>query len=133
MRFSVLVLVLVAFVQGCASTPYFYKWGGKGEVHWDGRTSWCVPRRLKKVLRRTAHHYGDVHVHSSYRSRRHNRRIGGAKKSWHRKCKAVDFSVRGAPMGEVYGFVRSQKEVGGRKLYPGGRHIHIDTGPKRSW
>lgn len=132
MRILVLGLC-AAILSGCASTPYFYKWGGKGEIDWNDNTSWCVPGRLKKVLRRTAHHFGDVTVYSTYRSPWHNRRIGGAKKSLHKRCKAVDFHVKGVPMRDVYAFVASQREIGGRKLYPGGRHIHIDTGPKRSW
>ena len=132
MRLATLFLAFLG-LTGCASTPYFYTWGGKGEIHWHDNTKWCLPGKLKRALRRTAHHYGDVHVHSTFRSPWYNRRIGGARKSLHKKCKAVDFSVKGASMRDVYAFVQRQPGVGGRKLYPGGRHIHIDTGPRRTW
>ncbi|MCP4185861.1 MAG: DUF882 domain-containing protein [Hyphomicrobiales bacterium] len=104
--------------------------GNRDTVHYQG-PSWCVPWRLKRVLRKVARKYGNVTVHSTYRSWWHNRKVGGAPRSAHRRCKAVDFSVDGN-MGEAYFFVSKHPSVGGHKRYNSG-HIHIDTGRKRTW
>ena len=121
-------------MSACASLPVLYKIGGKGEVIYT-KVGWCVPWKLKRVLRRVAHHYGDVIVFSTWRSPWHNSKVGGASKSYHKTCRAVDFKVRGANMNTVYKYVKRQSEVGGHKLYSRrrGGHIHIDTGPRRSW
>jgi len=125
---------MAASLSSCSSLPGLYLIGGKGRVNYS-KTAWCVPGRLKRVLRRVAHRYGDVNVFSTWRSPWHNRKVGGASKSYHKTCRAADFKVRGASMSTVYKYVKSQSEVGGHKLYPASRggHIHIDTGPRRSW
>ena len=129
-----LILCLALAVSSCSSLPGLYKIGGKGEVNYQ-KTSWCVPWSLKRVLRRVAHRYGDVIVFSTWRSPWYNRMVGGASSSYHKTCQAVDFKVRGANMREVYRYVKAQSAVGGHKLYPAkrGGHIHIDTGPRRTW
>ncbi|MDD9911269.1 MAG: D-Ala-D-Ala carboxypeptidase family metallohydrolase [Ahrensia sp.] len=132
---SAITIMLVAVVlTGCSSLPGLYKIGGKGTVDYK-KMSWCVPWSLKRVLRRVAHRYGDVIVFSTWRSPWHNWRVGGASSSYHKTCQAVDFKVRGANMREVYAYVKRQPAVGGHKLYSPrrGGHIHIDTGPRRTW
>ena len=130
----VAALSLTLTLSACSSLPGLYRIGGEGSVNYQ-KMSWCVPWGLKRVLRRVAHNYGDVIVFSTWRSPWHNRRIGGASKSYHKTCRAVDFKVRGANMSAVYRYVKRQSAVGGHKLYPSNRggHIHIDTGPRRSW
>ena len=130
MRPLVLLLIACFALSSCASLPVLYKIGGKGEVNYQ-KMSWCVPGRLKRVLRQVAHRYGDVTVFSTWRSPWHNRRVGGAKSSYHKTCRAVDFKVD-ADMAEVYRYVKGLRSVGGHKRYRSG-HIHIDTGPRRSW
>ena len=127
---SLLIVVLTA----CSSLPGLYRIGGEGSVNYQ-KMSWCVPWSLKRVLRRVAHNYGDVIVFSTWRSPWHNWRVGGASSSYHKTCQAVDFKVRGANMLEVYRYVKRQSAVGGHKLYSRrrGGHIHIDTGPRRTW
>ena len=121
-------------LSACSSLPGLYRIGGEGSVNYQ-KMSWCVPWSLKRVLRRVAHNYGDVTVFSTWRSPWHNWRVGGASGSYHKTCQAVDFKVRGADMAEVYRYVKAQSAVGGHKLYSSqrGGHIHIDTGPRRSW
>lgn len=128
------LMVVATTLSACSSMPFLYQFGGKGEVHYT-KTSWCVPWKLKRVLRRVAYRYGDVVVFSTWRSPWHNWRVGGASRSYHKTCRAADFKVRGANMREVYRYVRRQSEVGGHKLYSPrrGGHIHIDTGPRRTW
>ncbi|MEP3016668.1 MAG: D-Ala-D-Ala carboxypeptidase family metallohydrolase, partial [Hyphomicrobiales bacterium] len=94
-------------------------------------SSWCVPRKLKKVLNKVAKRYGKVTVHSTKRWWLENWWKGGAKDSYHLNCQAVDFSVGGNP-SSVLAFLKSQKAVGGYKHYSSG-HYHIDTGPRRTW
>ena len=130
---SALVAAMLV-LSGCSSLPFLYTIGGEGEVIYQ-KMSWCVPGKLKRVLRRVAHRYGDVIVFSTWRSPWHNWRVGGASASYHKTCQAVDFKVRGADMRAVYAYVKRQKGVGGHKLYSSrrGGHIHIDTGPRRTW
>lgn len=91
----------------------------------------CVPGSLKAVLARVADRFGEVSVESTRRGHTHNRRAGGARKSLHLSCRAVDFRVRGRTKG-LHAFLRAQPEVGGFKVYRGGI-IHIDDGDRRRW
>lgn len=91
----------------------------------------CVPKKLKAVIYQVSKKFGHVTVNSTHRSRRKNRRIGGAKKSWHIGCRAVDFRVKGRTRG-LYRWLRNHPNVGGLKRYRSGFY-HIDIGPRRSW
>ncbi len=91
----------------------------------------CVPNSLKSVVYEVARRYGHVTINSTHRSRSRNRRAGGAGGSYHLRCQAVDFRVKGNT-GAVMKFLRSNPNVGGLKRYRSG-FIHIDTGPRRSW
>lgn len=93
--------------------------------------SHCLPGDLNRVLQRVAVRFGPVTVNSTHRSKAHNKRIGGAKRSLHLECRAIDFRIQGRRKG-LYKFLRAQKEVGGLKLYRSG-YFHIDNGPRRSW
>lgn len=96
------------------------------------RAPWkCLPNRLKSVMNSVAKKYGRLTINSTYRSPRHNRRVGGAKRSWHKKCAAVDFRVHGRHRG-LSRYLRNHPYVGGLKRYRSG-YYHIDTGPRRSW
>lgn len=87
----------------------------------------CLPVGLKQVLVDTAKRFGHVAVLNAQRS------AGtGARGSYHYRCRAVDFRVRGHAVSSVMGFLRAHPNVGGRKIYPMG-FFHIDDGPVRSW
>lgn len=101
-----------------------------GGVRWAA-SSGCLNGTLKSVVYQVAANYGSVTVNSTCRSKRRNRAVGGAKRSWHLSGNAVDFRVHGNYRG-VYAYLRSNSSLGGVKHYGGGL-FHIDTGPRRSW
>lgn len=91
----------------------------------------CVPSKLKAVIYEVSRRYGPVTVNSTHRSHSRNRRVGGARNSYHLRCQAVDFRVRGDG-SKVLRFLRNHPHVGGLKRYRSG-YFHIDTGPRRTW
>lgn len=99
-------------------------------IHYNAPSK-CVPQRLKTVLKRVADKYGPITVSSTFRSPKHNRRIGGKNRSWHLKCAAVDFRVHAGTKG-LLAYMQKQREVGGYKRYKSGFY-HIDIGPRRTW
>ena len=103
--------------------------GGSARVRWVANRR-CVPgRNLIAAINYVARNFGRVRVNSTCRSRRHNRRVGGASRSWHLKSRAADIRVFGN-IRKAARYLR--RVVGGYKHYGGGL-FHIDTGPRRSW
>ncbi len=102
--------------------------GGETRIRWVASRS-CLSKRLHAAIRHVALNYGSVRVNSTCRSRRHNRRVGGARRSWHLKGRAADIRV----FGNIRKTARYLRRiVGGYKHYGGGL-FHIDTGPRRRW
>jgi len=132
MRKTVMTILIFATVglllTGCAGLSSL---GSRSATVTYNDTAWCLPLKLRRVLKRVARRYGPVTVHSTHRWWLENRRKGGASRSLHLQCRAADFSVRGDP-SSVIRFLKSQRAVGGYKYYPGGFY-HIDTGPRRTW
>ena len=125
-----LSLTLSLALTGCARLPGWDSNRYPVSITWND-SSWCVPWRLKTVLRRVSQRFGPVTVHSTFRWWLENWVKGGKPRSYHLSCRAVDFAVRGDPPG-VLAFIRAQREVGGYSRYPQGFY-HIDTGPRRTW
>lgn len=69
---------------------------------------------------------------SAYRSPEHNRRVGGAKNSYHMLGRAFDVSMANHDPHE---FEAAARAVGftGIGYYPKSGFMHVDTGPARSW
>ena len=94
----------------------------------------CFPRKLKKLLRRISTHYGKpVIVISGYRSPKHNRRVGGARRSQHMRCTAADFRVAGVSKYALAKYAKSLPGRGGVGTYCRSGFIHVDVGPRRTW
>jgi hypothetical protein len=87
----------------------------------------CLPDGIKQVLMDTAKRFGHVAILNAKR-----REGTGARGSYHYRCRAVDFRVRGVPVRTVYAYLKQHPNVGGRKIYPFG-FFHVDDGPSRSW
>ena len=134
---AVITLVCTMLLSACAQQSMSTSTAGRtllggGKVTYND-TKWCVPRKLKKVLKDVSYKFGPVSVHSTKRRWLENRRKGGAKNSFHRQCRAVDFAIRGNPDPQaVLAYLKSKRSVGGYSYYPGG-HYHIDNGPRRTW
>lgn len=102
--------------------------GGSPRINWRANRR-CLAARLRAAINHVARHYGRVRVNSTCRSRRHNRRVGGARRSYHIGGRAADIRV----FGNVRAASRYLRRVsGGYKHYGGGR-FHVDTGPRRTW
>jgi len=101
-----------------------------GSIRWIASPR-CLTGSLRSVLAQVASNFGPLTVNSTCRSLRHNRRVGGAPRSYHLTGNAVDFRVSGS-YGRVLAFLSRLRGVGGLKHY--GRGVfHIDTGPRRTW
>lgn len=100
-----------------------------GGIAWRANSG-CLASNLRSIVSSVAANYGAVTVNSTCRSARHNRRVGGARKSWHLTGNAVDFRVATSAVGRLFAHLRGM--VGGIKHYGGGR-FHIDNGPKRTF
>lgn len=99
-----------------------------GGVRWVASSS-CLTASLRAKVYQVAANYGNVTVNSTCRSKRHNRNVGGARRSQHLTGNAVDFRVNGNWRAAA-AFLRGH--AGGYKHYGGGR-FHIDAGPRRRW
>jgi len=94
----------------------------------------CLPNDLRMLLNTVAWHYGKhVHIQSGYRSKHYNRRVGGAKRSYHVACKAVDIQVKGVNKYTLARYLKSLPGRGGVGTYCNTSTVHIDVGPKRQW
>ncbi|MFN3686791.1 YcbK family protein [Salinarimonas sp.] len=97
----------------------------------DSAPTRCLPGDLRGGVAEIATHFGEVRIMSTHRSPGHNRRAGGARRSLHLECRAIDFRVA-SRAGEVMAFLRDHPAVGGLKRYRNGI-IHIDNGEPRRW
>ena len=94
----------------------------------------CLEPQLVSLIKRAERHFGrHAVVTSGYRSRRHNRRIGGARRSMHTTCKAADIQIAGVTKWQLASWLRKQDGRGGVGTYCHTRSVHIDIGEKRDW
>ena len=102
--------------------------GGGLRIRWVASKA-CLSKRLRAAIRHVALNFGSVRVNSTCRSRRHNRRVGGARRSWHLKGRAADIRV----FGNIRKAAHYLRRIGGGYKHYGGGLFHIDTGPRRRW
>lgn len=69
---------------------------------------------------------------SAYRSPEHNRRVGGAKGSYHMKGCAFDVSMANHDP-DLFEMAARSMGFRGFGYYPKSGFMHIDTGPARTW
>lgn len=97
----------------------------------DTAPTHCLPGPIMRVLTDVAERFGEVSVQSTHRSPGRNARVGGARRSLHLACRAVDFRVKGDGRA-VIAYLRDHPDVGGVKRYRNGL-FHIDDGASRTW
>lgn len=98
-----------------------------------GATVSCLPSSIRRVLNEVVANFGPIRINSAGRSHARNAAVGGARRSMHLECRAVDFAYSGGRRGALIKFLRNHDSVGGLGNYGHGGHIHIDDGPHRSW
>ncbi len=127
------MLVCIMALTSCARHPSttLFTYFKKADVTWKD-TKWCVPLQLKIVLGEVSRKFGPVLVYSTFRWPGENRRKGGKPKSFHLKCRAVDFMVPGNPE-DVVAYLKAHPGVGGYSHYVKQGFYHIDNGPRRTW
>ena len=104
-----------------------------GRIATSGHATACLPTALKRVLNQVVANFGPIRINSTSRSHSHNRSVGGAPRSLHLECRAIDFAYHGGRRAKLISFLRNHDAVGGLGNYGHGGHIHIDDGPHRSW
>lgn len=89
---------------------------------------------IMRLLNKVQRHYGKpLHIISGCRSKKHNRKVRGAKRSQHLHCKAADFKISGVSKHKLVAYLKSMPGRGGVGLYCRSSYVHLDTGPKRDW
>jgi hypothetical protein len=91
------------------------------------------PRLRSMLYHVEAHFHRPLVVVSGCRSHQHNRRIGGARESWHLRCQAADVKISGVNKYAVARFASSLPGRGGIGTYCHDGSVHIDLGPRRQW
>lgn len=93
----------------------------------------CAPDTLKDALKKAQSELGSLSIVSGYRSPEYNRRVGGARYSYHTRCQAADVRVVGVSPNRVAKYFASIDDIGGIGTYSNHSFVHIDIGPKRAW
>ncbi len=117
------VLQYAREVRGIKITPTSASWKVNG-----------LRPQLVKMLIKVQLHFGQpLHMVSGCRSKKHNRRVGGARRSQHLHCNAADFEIPGVSKFELAAYLKQMPGRGGVGLYCRSSYVHLDLGPKREW
>lgn len=93
----------------------------------------CLPQELRGFVNELRNRFGNVEINSGFRNRGHNRQVGGARRSQHLNCNAVDFSIPGVSKKDVRLFmIANFRGRGGIGFYCNER-FHLDVGSPRQW
>jgi uncharacterized protein YcbK (DUF882 family) len=91
------------------------------------------PRLVNLLFEVERHFRKPVTIISGCRSYKHNRRVGGARRSYHLNCMAADIEVAGVSEAQVLRYVRKLPGRGGVGTYCRNSMVHVDVGPHREW
>lgn len=97
------------------------------EIACRGTGNIRIDTRSMDMLQKLRNHLGKpMIVNSGYRSPEHNRRVGGAKNSFHMKSMAFDVRMDNH---DPHTFIEAAKQIGFRGIgtYPKQGFVHIDT------
>lgn len=97
----------------------------------DGYDKIVLHIPMVRQLQKIRDHFGKpVTINSGYRSRSHNKKVGGAANSYHVKGRAFDIVVAGISPHDMARYAQSIG-INGIIRYSWG--IHVDSRPKRYW
>ena len=91
----------------------------------DGSDTILIDVKLAELLQNIREHFGKpVIINSAYRSKEHNKKVGGASNSYHLYGQAADIQIKGVSPREIAKYAESLG-VKGIGLY--GTFVHVDT------
>ena len=93
----------------------------------------CFPDKLVGFIEEVRGHFGKIEIASGNRGKADNRRRGGARRSLHTHCKAVDFRVPGVPKQEVRNYLTANFSGRAGIGYYCKDRFHLDVGNPRQW
>jgi uncharacterized protein YcbK (DUF882 family) len=132
MRLPFLPMFGALFLSGCVGVTslggisYAKKYGVYVET--DAVSTLCLTPKVRGVIWAAERRFGQpAVVTSGYRSPWRNGAAGGARKSLHMSCQAVDVFVPGVSKSRLIKFMGQQRAVGGIGCYPGRKFIHVDV------
>ena len=92
-----------------------------------------IDKRMLSIIQTIRDYFQKpVIITSGYRTKEHNRAVGGVENSYHIQGKAVDFWVAGISVKKLVEVAR-YCGAGGIGIYQDRHFIHIDIGPERNW
>ena len=91
------------------------------------------PRLLRLLVQVHLHFNKPLHIVSGCRNKGYNRRIGGARRSQHLHCNAVDFHIPGVSKRKLTAYLKRMLGRGGVGVYCRSSYVHLDIGPRRQW
>lgn len=96
----------------------------------DGSEHPIDPRLIEMLETIRAHFGRPVIITSGYRSPKYNRRVGGARNSFHTKGMAADIQVQAVAPREVFAFCDREFVTGGVGRYD--TFTHVDCRPTKA-
>lgn len=98
----------------------------------DGTDNILIDSQLIETLEKIRNHFNaPVIINSGFRTVKHNRKVGGAKASFHCKGMAADIVVKGHNSKEVAEYADSILDKGGIIQYNNFVHIDVRTNKYR--
>lgn len=92
----------------------------------DGTDNILIDSQLIETLEKIRNHFGTpVTINSGFRTVKHNKRVGGAKASYHCSGMAADIVVKGHSSEKVAKYTNSILDKGGIIKY--NNFVHIDV------
>jgi len=94
----------------------------------------CLKPQLVAIIAGAERHFGaQAIVISGFRDPGSNRKAGGAGKSLHMACMAVDMQVEGVSKWDLAKYLRTVAGRGGVGTYCRTKSVHVDIGEIRDW
>lgn len=97
----------------------------------DGQDKLALHLPMIRQIQKIRDHFGKpVTINSGYRSKAHNKKVGGASNSFHVKGRAFDIVVKGVRPADV---ARYASQIGIKGVIQYNTFTHVDSRPTRYW